>query len=54
MLRADEQAPELPDISDVFHYLENNPVMLSALQEFLARKEQVIALFDFKSMEGNP
>ncbi|VDO49336.1 unnamed protein product [Brugia timori] len=40
------QIPEHPDISDVLEYLQREPVMLRALQEYIRKKEQVI-LFSF-------
>ncbi|EJW74979.1 zinc finger protein, partial [Wuchereria bancrofti] len=35
------QNPEHPDISDVLEYLQREPVMLRALQEYMREKEQV-------------
>uniref|UniRef100_A0AAF5Q7Z5 C2H2-type domain-containing protein n=1 Tax=Wuchereria bancrofti TaxID=6293 RepID=A0AAF5Q7Z5_WUCBA len=35
------QIPEHPDISDVLDYLQREPVMLRALQEYMREKEQV-------------
>uniref|UniRef100_A8PIP3 Uncharacterized protein n=1 Tax=Brugia malayi TaxID=6279 RepID=A8PIP3_BRUMA len=40
MFAAAEESPEHPDISDVLRYLENAPVMLRALQEFISAKQQ--------------
>uniref|UniRef100_A0AAF5Q440 C2H2-type domain-containing protein n=1 Tax=Wuchereria bancrofti TaxID=6293 RepID=A0AAF5Q440_WUCBA len=41
MSGANEQAyPLLPDMLDVLRYLENKPVMLYALQEFMSRTQQ--------------
>ncbi|KAK6104681.1 hypothetical protein QQG55_17205 [Brugia pahangi] len=40
MFAAAEEGPEHPDISDALRYLENAPVMLRALQEFISAKQQ--------------
>ncbi|VDM13606.1 unnamed protein product, partial [Wuchereria bancrofti] len=40
MFAAAEEGPEHPDISDVLRYLENSPVMLRALQEFISAMQQ--------------
>ncbi|EJW72298.1 hypothetical protein WUBG_16795, partial [Wuchereria bancrofti] len=40
MFAAVEEGPEHPDISDVLRYLENSPVMLRALQEFISAMQQ--------------
>uniref|UniRef100_A0AAF5RXX5 C2H2-type domain-containing protein n=1 Tax=Wuchereria bancrofti TaxID=6293 RepID=A0AAF5RXX5_WUCBA len=40
MLAVNEEGPAVPGIFDVLHYLENEPVMLNALQEFINMTQQ--------------
>uniref|UniRef100_A0A0R3RUG5 DUF2695 domain-containing protein n=1 Tax=Elaeophora elaphi TaxID=1147741 RepID=A0A0R3RUG5_9BILA len=35
-----DEGPQLPDIFDVLRYLEENPVMYNALQEFIRETQQ--------------
>uniref|UniRef100_A0A0R3S5U9 MI domain-containing protein n=1 Tax=Elaeophora elaphi TaxID=1147741 RepID=A0A0R3S5U9_9BILA len=47
MRLSDEESLELPDIFDILRYLESDPVMHDALQEFITAKKQATILLLF-------
>ncbi|VIO92571.1 Uncharacterized protein BM_BM17428 [Brugia malayi] len=51
MLAANEEVPAVPGIFDVLRYLENEPVMLNALQEFMNMRQQRDSLLNARLTE---
>ncbi|VDO12898.1 unnamed protein product, partial [Brugia timori] len=51
MLAANGDGPAMPGISDVLRYLENEPVMLHALQEFINMTQQRDSLLNARLTE---
>uniref|UniRef100_A0AAF5Q498 C2H2-type domain-containing protein n=1 Tax=Wuchereria bancrofti TaxID=6293 RepID=A0AAF5Q498_WUCBA len=52
MLAANEESPAVPGILDVLRYLENEPVMLHALQEFMNTTQQRESLLNARLTEA--